>query len=63
MISNLAQLVQPLPASDELLLTVHSSQYLLQLHSSSLKAAQVTELAPLAMLPHSLVKKKVMPSL
>eukprot|EP00882_Tetradesmus_deserticola_P020719 GHRQ01022388.1.p1 GENE.GHRQ01022388.1~~GHRQ01022388.1.p1 ORF type:complete len:239 (+),score=59.05 GHRQ01022388.1:91-807(+) len=59
-IAGISQLVQPLPASLTALQSVHSQTYLQQLHSSSLKVAQVTELSPLALLPHSLVQRKVL---
>jgi histone deacetylase 11 len=59
-ISSNSQLVKPLPVSLTALQSAHSQTYLQQLHSSSLKVAQVTELAPLAMLPHFLVQRKVL---
>ncbi|KAF6250370.1 hypothetical protein COO60DRAFT_881687 [Scenedesmus sp. NREL 46B-D3] len=59
-ISNNSQLVTPLPATLIALQSIHSPAYLQQLHTSSLKVAQVTELAPLAMLPHFLVQRKVL---
>jgi histone deacetylase 11 len=59
-IASQSQLVKPLPASLTALQSIHSQTYLQQLHSSSLKVAQVTELAPLAVLPHFLVDRKVL---
>jgi acetoin utilization deacetylase AcuC-like enzyme len=54
------QLVEPKEAPAEALLDVHVPGYLKQLRSSSLKVAQVMELAPLAVLPSGTLDKKVM---
>jgi hypothetical protein len=56
----LQQLVTPAPASPSLLLDVHCEKYLQSLEKSSLKVAQVTELAPLALMPAALVRDKVL---
>lgn len=52
--------MRPLAISQSALLDVHEPSYLQALHSSSLKVAQVTELAPLAILPNFLVQRQVM---
>ena len=50
----------PPPPSLDALSDVHSMQYLRALESSSLKVAQVTELAPLAFVPAFLTRSKVL---
>ena len=47
------------PCPTELLLDVHTQEYLSALETSSLKVAQVTELGVLAMLPSFLTRSKV----
>lgn len=56
---NFQQLAQPKEVGLDVLLDVHTEEYLNSLHSSSLKVAQVTELAPLAMLPNHLNQQHV----
>ncbi|KAG6487196.1 hypothetical protein ZIOFF_055779 [Zingiber officinale] len=51
--------VEPLEASEEDLLVVHSETYLSSL-KSSLTVATITELAPVAMLPNCILQKKVL---
>eukprot|EP00879_Flechtneria_rotunda_P007198 GHRR01007553.1.p1 GENE.GHRR01007553.1~~GHRR01007553.1.p1 ORF type:complete len:311 (+),score=89.80 GHRR01007553.1:220-1152(+) len=59
-ISSLKQLVQPTAVTQRTLQDVHTAEYLQELWTSSTKAAQVTELAPLAVLPASLVQRQVL---
>ncbi|XP_074572007.1 histone deacetylase 2 [Curcuma longa] len=53
------KIVEPLEASEEDLLVVHSETYLSSL-KSSLTVATITELAPVAMLPNCILQKKVL---
>uniref|UniRef100_A0A7R9V615 Histone deacetylase domain-containing protein n=1 Tax=Chlamydomonas euryale TaxID=1486919 RepID=A0A7R9V615_9CHLO len=53
------QLVEPLEAPLEVLRDVHTDQYVANIHNSSLTVAQVTELAPLAVLPVWLLRQRV----
>ncbi|KAL4452011.1 hypothetical protein ABPG75_007673 [Micractinium tetrahymenae] len=54
------QLVMAVEAGHDILKEVHTEAYLRQLDSSPLKVAQVTELAPLALLPPFLLRYKVL---
>jgi len=53
------QLVTPLEATMEALADVHTQEYLHLIHTSNLKIVQVTELAPLYILPTGLLRWKV----
>jgi len=55
-----SQLVPAHAASLAALADVHSEKYLQELQHSSLKVAQVTELAPLAVMPSPLLRSKVL---
>lgn len=54
------RLVTAAEAGHDILREVHTEQYLRQLDSSPLKVAQVTELAPLLLLPPFLLRRKVL---
>lgn len=54
------QLVKPREATEQLLLDVHTPEYLGRLRSSSRKVAEVMELAPLAVLPPGVLDSKVL---
>eukprot|EP00195_Chlamydomonas_chlamydogama_P004527 CAMPEP_0202925260 /NCGR_PEP_ID=MMETSP1392-20130828/79404_1 /ASSEMBLY_ACC=CAM_ASM_000868 /TAXON_ID=225041 /ORGANISM="Chlamydomonas chlamydogama, Strain SAG 11-48b" /LENGTH=402 /DNA_ID=CAMNT_0049619029 /DNA_START=76 /DNA_END=1286 /DNA_ORIENTATION=- len=54
-----SQLVKPKMASHQILLDVHTPEYIRSIHTSSKTVARVTELAPLAALPNCLVQWRV----
>ncbi|KAG2455039.1 hypothetical protein HYH02_000864 [Chlamydomonas schloesseri] len=53
------QLVTPREATPELLADVHTEDYLHRIHNHNFTVVQVTELAPLAMLPNRLLQWRV----
>ncbi|KAG2440273.1 hypothetical protein HXX76_004385 [Chlamydomonas incerta] len=53
------QLVTPREATPELLADVHTADYLHRIHNHNFTVVQVTELAPLAMLPNKLLQWRV----
>lgn len=55
-----SQLLRPKAATEDMLRDVHTEAYLNKLNTSSLKVAQVTELAPLAMLPAFLLRRVIL---
>ena len=52
--------ILPKPPSREMLLDVHTEQYVHALETSPLKCAMVLELAPVAIIPNFIVQRKVM---
>lgn len=59
LLSGPEQTVAPAEASLELLGDVHTQDYLHKIHHHNLKIVQVTELAPLFMLPNPLLRRAV----
>ncbi|KAF5843761.1 hypothetical protein DUNSADRAFT_8277 [Dunaliella salina] len=53
------QMAEPLMATHEALLNVHTPKYIDAIHSSNMKVVQVTELPPLLILPPPLLQRQV----